>query len=82
MMRNVCVRDVMEEVVERRAEGSVDCAQSTSEPSPFFLVVVRHVDIGVLHVGNEHQVVVHNQIGDEEVGQPSSKAEGVDNPNV
>ena len=82
MVGNVCVCDVMEEVVEDRAEGAVDCAKSTSQPGPLFLIIVRHVDIGVLHIRNENQVVVHNHVWDEEIAQPSAKAEAVDNPNI
>ena len=53
MMHNMCIRDVMMEIVED-AEWAVDSAQCTSKPIPFLVIEVWQVDIGVLQEGNEH----------------------------
>ena len=80
MVRHMGVCDVMEEVVEDWAEGSVHCAQSPTEPGPFLFIEVRHVHIRVLQVGDQNKVKVHYQVGNEVETDPSTKSKGVDNP--
>jgi len=81
MMGHVSICDMMEEVVQGGAKGSIYCAEGTSQPGPFFVIKVWHIDICVLEVGDQDQVIVDNKIGYKVEREPGSKAKSVDDPN-
>lgn len=65
MVSNMCVWDVVEEVVKSWAKRSIDCAQSSSKPVPFTLSKMWHVNISVLKIGDEDQMIINNKVWDE-----------------
>jgi hypothetical protein len=70
------VDNVVEGVVEDRSKGAINSAECTTEPIPFFATEVRHEDISVLQESDQHEVVVHDHVGDEVIGRNIQEAWG------
>lgn len=65
VVADVSVHNVVQSVIQQRAEGAVDSAQSTAQPVPLLSAEVGHEHVSVLQVGDQHQVIVHNGVGDQ-----------------
>lgn len=63
MVAHVGVCDMVEDVVNNRPKGSVYGTQGTTEPVPLVAPEMRHEDISVLQVCDEHQVRVGDHVG-------------------
>ena len=74
------VWDVVEEVVKSGAKRSINSAQGSSEPVPFRLSKMWHVNVCVLKIGDEDQVVINNQVGDEVEIEVGTKSKVIDEP--
>ena len=65
VMCDVCIGDMMEEIVEEGSPRAVNGAHGSAQPGPFFLIKVRHVDVCVVQVGETHQMGMHDEVGHE-----------------
>ena len=70
----------MEEVVKSGAKRSIYSAEGSSEPVPFRLSKMWHVNVCVLKIGDEDQVVINNQVGDEVETEVGTKSKVIDEP--
>lgn len=61
----MCIYDVVHNRVEECAKGAVDRTERASQPIPFFLSKVRNKGVRVLKERDEHQIGVHDDIGDD-----------------
>jgi hypothetical protein len=64
MMADMSISDVMHGVIQDWSEGTIDGAESSSQPVPFLSTEVRHEDIGVLEESDQNQVVVGDHVWD------------------
>lgn len=78
MVTDMGIGDVVEGVIEQWTERAIHCAQGTSQPVPFFASEVWHVHISVLQVGDEHQVIVYDEVRHQVIEKNSSKSQSGD----
>mmetsp|Transcript_56318 Transcript_56318/g.98866 ORF Transcript_56318/g.98866 Transcript_56318/m.98866 type:complete len:238 (-) Transcript_56318:3-716(-) len=78
VMAHVCVRDVVQRAVHEEAEVSVHRADGAAQPVPLGTSEVRHKHVGVLQVGDQHQVLVDDHVRGDVVAPHVAEAEVVD----
>lgn len=78
VVAHVRVGDVVDNVVDDGAERPVNGAKGSPEPVPLTATEVRHEDVCVLQVGDEHQVGVGDHVRHDVVLAHGEKAERVD----
>ena len=86
VMQDVGFDDVVENVLTDKTEFTVHGGSSPSGESPLVSSVVRHLWVGVLQVGDEHQPVVNKQVRQEVVDKDVEATEvlvpGVENSHL
>ncbi len=78
-MRDVRVRDVVVHDVEEGPEAAVDCAQSTAQPVPLLVVIVRQRLVRVLQQRDHdlHRAVSSSRLGAFTAGTPTCNGHAV-----
>jgi hypothetical protein len=74
VVAHVRVGDVVQRAVHEEAEVPVHGAHRAAQPGPLLLAEVRHEHVRVLQVGDQHEVVVHDQVGHPVVEEYSTSA--------
>lgn len=69
VVADMSVRNMVKGMVQNCAKRAVYGAQRATKPVPFGTTKVRHENIGVLQIRNQHQVIVHDHVGKEVVIQ-------------
>lgn len=77
VVQDVGVRDAVPQRVED-TEGAVDGGELAAHGGEGALAVVGDVRVGVLQVGDGHEVVVDDEVGDDVVARDGGEAKGVD----
>ena len=72
------VGDVVQRVVKQGPEGPVHCAQRASQPAPLLRSEVRHEHVGMLQVGDEHEMVVDDHVREQIEAGHGGESEAVD----
>jgi len=78
MVAHVSVNNVVEGVIQQRAEGSINSAQSSSEPVPLLSSEMWHENISMLQICDQNQVIVCDSQWNQVQKGHISKAIGVD----